>query len=163
MPVVPCLIVFCQGMVTVGHGALVHLQHWLALEGDGEQVHEHQLGALAAQEDSIWGEVVHCCIHLSELQEHAEQALDYHMTMITQEFFVIKQATELERWLVHHQLIEVLGEVELAVCWEVGGENGLGQESEADSIGYLLRLLVTGDGVLQHPHSDKSCLPVVME
>ena len=85
------------------------------------------------------------------------------MAVLNQELLVLEQATELERWLVDHQLIEVLGVVELAVGWEVASENGLGQECEADSIGYLLRLLVTGDGVLQHPHPDKSCLPVVME
>ena len=150
-------------MITVGHGTFVHVQHWLPLESDGEQVYEHQLGALAAQEDSIRGEVVDCCIHLPELQEHVEQALDHHVAVLNQELLVLEQATELERWLVDHQLIEVLGVVELAVGWEVASENGLGQECEADSIGYLLRLLVTGDGVLQHPHPDKSCLPVVME
>ena len=53
--------------------------------------------------------------------------------------------------------------VEVAIGWDMAGENGLGQESEADSIGYLLWLLVTGDGVLQHPHPDECSLPVVMD
>ena len=53
--------------------------------------------------------------------------------------------------------------VELTIGWKVTSENGLGQEGEADSIGYLLWLLVTGDGVLHHPHPQKSSLPAVKD
>jgi len=53
--------------------------------------------------------------------------------------------------------------VELALGWQVAGENRLGQEGEADSVGYLLWLLVTGDGLLHHSHPDECSLPVVVD
>lgn len=47
--------------------------------------------------------------------------------------------------------------------WEMVSPNRLGQKSQLNGIGNLIRLLVTGDCVLQHSQPDDAGLPVVRD
>ena len=130
-------------------------------EGDSEQVYHHQPGTLTAHIQTLRCEIMQGRVDFPKFEQHVEQTLDHHVTMLLSEVHIPQYLTELQCRLPDHHLVQLFRVLEVAVGWEVVSHDRLGQKSQPNGVGYLVRLMIAGDGVIQHSSPDDAGLPVV--